>query len=191
MKIVVVGSSHVRRLGTFIYNRPALHNFNLMNCEVKCLGIGGGKVSNSDHVQTILSFIEKNRPEHIIVHIGGNDLDILGASEDTTEELGLRLILLSQTLTTRFEIKSVTICQLLPRESTRVIASNVYNDLVIKTNRFLKAQIKDQPHCRYWKITGVKNSDRNNYVDGVHFNYDVGMPKYFRNIRGSIIQAMK
>ncbi|CAG2207821.1 unnamed protein product [Mytilus edulis] len=154
MKIVVVGSSHVRRLGTFIYNRPALHNFNLMNCEVKCLGIGGGKVSNSDHVQTILSFIEKNRPEHVIVHIGGNDLDILGASEDTTEELGLRLILLSQTLITRFEIKSVTICQLLPRESTRVIASNVYNDLVIKTNRFLKAQIKDQPHCRYWKITG-------------------------------------
>ncbi|CAG2198009.1 sucD [Mytilus edulis] len=191
MKIVVVGSSHVRRLGTFIYNRPALHNFNLMNCEVKCLGIGGGKVSNSDHVQTILSFIEKNRPEHVIVHIGGNDLDILGASEDTTEELGLRLILLSQTLTTRFEIKSVTICQLLPRESTRVIASNVYNDLVIKTNRFLKAQIKDQPHCRYWKITGVKHSDRNNYVDGVHFNYDVGMPKYFRNMRGSIIQAMK
>ncbi|VDI79901.1 Hypothetical predicted protein [Mytilus galloprovincialis] len=162
-----------------------------MNCEVKCLGIGGGKVSNSDHVQTILSFIEKNRPEHVIVHIGGNDLDIFGASEDTVEELGLRLILLSQTLTTRFEIKSVTICQLLPRESTRVIASNVYNDLVIKTNRFLKAQIKDQPHCRYWKITGVKNSDRNNYVDGVHFNYDVGMPKYFRNIRGSIIQAMK
>ena len=83
MKLVVVGSSHVRRLGTFIYNRPALHNFNLMNCEVKCLGIGGGKVSNSDHVQTILSFIEKNRPEHVIVHIGGNDLDILGASEDT------------------------------------------------------------------------------------------------------------
>jgi hypothetical protein len=66
------------------------------------------KSSNSDHVQTILSFIEKNRPEHVIVHISGNDLDILGASEDTTEELGLRLILLSQTLTTRFEIKSVT-----------------------------------------------------------------------------------
>ncbi|CAC5364747.1 unnamed protein product [Mytilus coruscus] len=58
-------------------------------------------------------------------------------------------------------------------------ALNVYNDLVIKTNRFLKSQIQDQPHCRYWKIAGKysqkKKDPEAGGVNGKHRQFDLGV----------------
>jgi hypothetical protein len=58
-------------------------------------------------------------------------------------------------------------------------------------NVLLKTEIQSQVSMRYWNIQGVKNSPEIVYLDdGVHFN-DEGNHKYYRNVRGAIIQAIR
>ena len=193
MSVFVVGSSHVRRLEQYIANRKELNNFNLKYTpRVTFYGISGGKITDHGHSQSITNFISANLedPAHLIIHIGGNDLDSRDFTQDITSEIALRLVVFASSLQKRFGLKTVTVW-LLPREVTRNVIPEQYNNsnkAVIETNKILKAELKKYEDIKYWNIKGVKQS-ANNFIDGVHFNNTVGMPKYFRNIRGAIAQT--
>jgi hypothetical protein len=77
-------------------------------------------------------------PSHIIVHLGGNDLDSEELSEEFAEEIVLKIISFCGMLKQRHSIQQVTIMQRLPRKETRHISQNIYNNMVVHANRFLK-----------------------------------------------------
>ena len=191
MIILIVGSSHIKPLDRFISNRPTLHNFSLENPpEISLFGISGGKITNSRQLDLIQQEIQQFAPGHLILHIGGNDLDITDCAVENAQEISLKLIVFANTVKARFNLKTDTILQLLPREKTRNLESVAdYNYLVKETNKLIKAEIEQYPGIKYWKIPGVKNPPNPVFVDGVHFNFQFGMPKYYRNIRGAIIRA--
>ena len=77
-------------------------------------------------------------PSHIILHLGGNDLDNEELSEEFAEETVLKIISYCGMLKQRHSIQQVTIMQLLPRMETRHISHNIYNNMVVHANSFLK-----------------------------------------------------
>lgn len=194
MDVVVIGSSHVKRLQSYMQSKPELKNFNLNNVNVKThlYGISGGNITNSRDVKKLNSFINTvgASPKCLIIQIGGNDMDSL---DITPQEVIFKLIAMAQVWKVRYNFKQVFVCQLLPREVTRVVQPSQYNENVREANKLLKAELSRAPNSAitYWKIKGVKKSMDSNYVDGVHFNWQFGMPKYFRNIRGAILTAIR
>ena len=122
MNVLIAGSSHVRRLEQFILTRPSLDTFALIDGpEIHFYGISGEKISRSNDLANISSKIQEIQPKHLILHIGGNDLDNNNISKEDASEVSLKLVLFANTLKSRFSLYSVTICQLLPRERTSVI----------------------------------------------------------------------
>lgn len=125
-----------------------------------------------------MSIVRVHHPRHVLIHIGGNDLDSNGGD---VQERVFKLITFASTITDTFDVSSVTICHVAPRK---------YNGLVKEANTLLKKELKGKQIIHYWKITGVKNATVEIYEDGVHFNISHGMPRYYRNIRGAIIQTI-
>ena len=78
---------------------------------------------NSVHTSQINSKIQSSQPDHVVLHIGGNDLDVTQVNEQYCVELVLKLVLLAETFISRHILQSVTICELLPRQKTRHMAS--------------------------------------------------------------------
>ena len=179
--VLVMGSSHVNRLRhyTGINNTPALHNFDLR----------GGRIYNKSHCQQWEHHISNVIPSHIIVHLGGNDLENEELSEEFAKETVLKIISYCGMLKQRHSIQQVTIMQLLPRTLTRHISQNIYNNMVVHANRFFKKEFKTILNIKYWNIKGVKNSPLNLYLDGVHFIQE-GHIRYYRSVLGAIIQAI-
>jgi hypothetical protein len=135
----VLGSSHVNRLRHYINNNPALHNFEFGNDpSVTLFGTGGGRIYNNYYCQQWEHQIYNVIPPHIIVHLGGNDLDNEELSEEFAEETVLKIIFYCSMLKQRHSLQQVTIMQLLPRTETRHISQNIYNNMVVHANRFLK-----------------------------------------------------
>ena len=130
----VLGSSHVNRLRHYINNNSALHNFEFGNDpSVTLFGIGGGRIYNNNHCQQCEHQISKVIPPHIIVHLGGNDLDNEELSEEFAEETVLKIMSYCGILKQRHSVLQVAIKQLLPRTKTRHISHNIYNNMVVHT----------------------------------------------------------
>jgi len=190
MSVLIAGSSHVRRLNDYVEARQAFKNFDLHNINVEFYGIGGGRVMNSGHTSQINSKIQSSQPDHVVLHIGGNDLDVIQVNEQYCEELVLKLVLLAETFISRHRLQSVTICELLPRQKTRHITVEKYNYFKKITNKFIKKELVAKSKIHFWKIKGVKESLENLFGDGVHFNDD-GNLRYYRSIRGALINLSK
>jgi len=86
------------------------------------------------------------------------------------QEIVFKLITFASTIIDRFDVSSVTICQLLIRDKTFKVAPEKYNKLVKEANTLLKKELRGKQNIHYWKITGVKNALVEIYEDGVHFN---------------------
>ena len=189
MSVLLLGSSHINRLKHYV-NKLQQQEFNLDdNIIIKLFGINGGRIRNNDHCRRWETYIEQVKPMHIIVHIGGNDLDCPNCKNETEEEIILETIALFDIFRVRFHINQITFVQPLERQHTRHVPVQIYNNLVKYANNFLKSQLKENKCLHYWKLTGVKNSEINLYQDGVHFN-DVGNYRYYKNLRGAIIQSL-
>ena len=105
-------------------------------------------------------------PSHIIVHLGGSDLNNEELSEKFAEETVLKIISYCGMLKQRHSIQQVTIMQLLPRTETCHIPHNIYHNMVVHTNSFLKKKLKTIQNVKYWNINGMKNSPVNLYIAG-------------------------
>lgn len=188
--VLVIGSSHVNRLQQYINNLPASDNFNLNGHDTVFLfGISGGRIKNNNHCLSWENEIIRVSPNRVLVQIGGNDLDCGDADFSLAEEIILRIISVCSIYLSRHNVEHATVMQLIPRIRTRNCTVDKYNNLVRHANTFLKEQIKSVPGLHYWNISGVKNTTVNIFQDGVHFN-QIGLRRYYRNVRGAIIQSL-
>lgn len=112
-------------------------------------------------------------------------MDNNNISKEDASALILKLVVFANTVKSRFSLYSVTVCQFLPRERTRNIKCDVYNELIKEANKALKWEIKNNFGLRYWGIFGVKYSANSVFVDDHE-----GMPIYLRNMRGAVKQAI-
>ena len=183
MTTLCVGDSHVRRLERFIDAlQPSSVTYGIANLEqVDYYGISGGLVSNNRHLCILTDAVRRYRPRHIIVFIGGNDLDSKDANFDV-ECLVTRLVAFLTQLERKFHLHSVSVLSLVPRKICRNISADIYNQRVSEANNLLR---QNCVHLKitYWKLRGFTTSQKNIYCDGVHFNC-LGLYKLMRQIRG-------
>lgn len=182
MTTLCVGDSHVRRLERSIDARqPSSVTYGIANLEqVDYYGISGGLVSNNRHLCILTDAVRRYRPRHIIVFIGGNDLDSRDANFDV-ECVVTRLVAFLTQLERRFHLQSVSVLSLVPRRVCRNISADIYNQRVCEANNLRQNCV----HLKitYWKLRGFTTSQKNIYCDGVHFN-SLGLYKLMRQIRG-------
>jgi len=81
MSVLIAGSSHVRRSQDYVEARHPFKNFVIDNINVEFYGIGGGRVMNSVHTSQINLKIQSSQPDHVVLHIGGNDLDVIQVND--------------------------------------------------------------------------------------------------------------
>ena len=186
--IVIIGSSHVKKLGQYVSANSERKNFGVQEASTICFGISGGRLDNSVHIDKLQAKIRCNRPKYITVQLCGNDLDEKGMNEQEVETIVLRYVNLLQMFGVRYNAKIVA-CQLMFRERTRNVPVDQYNKLY--ANRLLKAEFAGALNVKYWNLAGLKQSEENIYSDGVYLNWEVGLPKYYKNIRGAIIYALR
>jgi len=190
MNVLVLGSSHIRRLHNYIDRFANLTNFDLDGqISVNYFGISGGRITNSEHCYRWDWSVVSINPEHVVVQLGGNDLDVVKADKESAEEIVLKIIAFCHTFISRHKVQHVTILQFLNRQSTRHVPPDTYNKLIKYANEYLKSELSSYPCLHYWNLKGLKHSESQTLVDGVHFN-DLGNHKYFKNIRGAIIQSL-
>lgn len=191
MSVLILGSSHIRCLEMFLCQKNGSNTFMLdPQPEIRFVGISGGKVTNKHHVRRWERCISQYRPKYLIVQMGGNDLDSLTMTGETAETIILRLVALCKLFQVRYNITKVVVLQLLPRPRPRYLSAADYHAFLQSANKLLKGELGELSSVMYWKIRGVKNPTVNNFRDGVHLN-DIGMSKYYRNIRGALIQVLK
>ena len=149
---------------------------------VHFFGIRGGSVLNPRHLEILSNTINFYRPSHLIVHIGGNDLD---KRDDCTELCILKLKAFLTQIRQSCSVRNITVLKLIPRKVTRHTCTTDFNSRVVKANSLLKRQCVDV-NFRYWRLRGFTNSIINILSDGVHLNSH-GLAKYFREIRGILL----
>jgi hypothetical protein len=57
----------------------------------------------------INSKIQSSQPDHVVLHLGGNDLDVTQVNEQYCVELEFKLVLVPETFISRHRLQSVTI----------------------------------------------------------------------------------
>ena len=124
----------------------------------------------------------------LIFHAGGNDLD-QKSCEGFTEEMVFRLLSILSPWKGRYNIQTITVLQLTGRRSTYNVPVDKYFS-VCQFNQHLKRELKSHSTIIYWNLRNMKNCISNIYLDGVHFNAE-GNLRYYRNVRGAIINAIR
>ena len=99
MPVLITRSSHVRRLQDYEEARHAIDNIN-----AEFQGIDGGRVMDSVHTSQINSKIQSSQPDHVVLHLGGNDLDVTQVNEQYCVELEFKFILLAETFICRHRL---------------------------------------------------------------------------------------
>ena len=113
--------------------------------------------------------IQSSKPDPVVLHLGGNDLDVTQVNEQYCEELVIKLVLLSDTFISRHRLQSVTICEFVPRQKTRHITVEKYNYFKRITNKFIKNELVFKSKINFWKIKWVKEW----FGDGLHLNDEI------------------
>lgn len=193
-RVLIVGSSHVRRLKRFIDLEFARPNFGVAAAEVQAFGEGGMKIDDLLNSNTARKF-DTFQPHVAVVMIGGNDvLDIGDANL-----LAKRLIAVVSTMRRRFSLEHVYVVQILPRFLRNFRQNKLYDDIARETNIHLLQEVLPIQHIslvqfafarflcerprQYYRL-------RKLYWDRVHLNGD-GYQKLCRSLRNTIIQATR
>ena len=124
-------------------------------------------------------------PHYLIFHVGGNDVDVVGCSDELIDTTVLRLVIFLNTMKIRYGIRSVVALQITPRTVTRRVFCNDYikrfRQWITKngTPTFQRNYILENSRCDEFCLL----------IDGVHFNGE-GFIHYYWGVRGAIIQSM-
>lgn len=169
-----MGSSHVNKLERYIREGPGLQFDERNNPEVVFYGISGGRINKNNHCLDWESKIIEVKPDFLVFHAGGNDLDTAFSAQtqdqynqqvDTlVDNTILRLTNFLNTMRLRYNIKHILVLQLTFRTNTREVSHQIYNDIVIQYNRTLKETLQTQQHLQYWKIRNIMNQQEENFI---------------------------
>jgi lysophospholipase L1-like esterase len=186
-RVLIIGSSHVNRLRTYVNSNCSTRNFSFGNDPlVRFYGISGSRGNKKEHCTRWERVISDIRPHHLVFHAGGNDLD-QNSCEGFTEEMVFRLLSILSSWRGRYSIQTITVLQLTGRRPTYNVPVDKYNFIVCQ---HLKRELKSHSTIIYWNLRNMKNCISNIYLDGVHFNAE-GNLRYYRNVSGAIINAIR
>jgi hypothetical protein len=186
-RVLIIGSSHVNRLRTYVNSNCSTRNFSFGNDPlVRFYGISGSRGNKKEHCTRWERVIFDIRPHHLVFHAGGNDLD-QNSCEGFTEEMVFRLLSILSSWRGRYSIQTITVLQLTGRRPTYNVPVDKYNFIVCQ---HLKRELKSHSTIIYWNLRNIKNCISNIYMDGVHFNAE-GNLRYYRNVSGAIINAIR
>ena len=183
---LVLGHSFVRRVLEFIDLRQANDNYrrdlNLSEvCEVEIFGIGGRTVD--EMIRFDLEFTKRNAPNVVVLELGSNDICDSHCDADTVV---LSIVAFTELLIKSLSVRSVGVCQILPRMPTPF---DGYNARVQKVNTLLREALQNIKSAKFWRHRGLANPARNVYAsDGIHLN-DFGNDALYRSYRGAILFA--
>lgn len=134
MHTLLVGDSHVRRFENYVKGSLCNETFNISDLWIfDFCRISGGSIANHAHTRAIIFAVRNTWPQHVIVNLGGNDLD---SSEDIKCIIS-RLVLFASLLKRQFHIRTVVILRFMHRSRTRNIDITSYNSRVDTANQLL------------------------------------------------------
>ena len=199
-RVLIVGSSHARRLDSFMGSengkaRPAVRtHFGVAAAEVRVYGRGGMRVDGLLAEDTCREF-ESFQPHVAILLIGGNDVLSIGDSD----LIAHRLVAVAATLKRRFGLEHVFITQILPRfirprhknirydrmarASNKKMLNEVTQIAGISLIRLDFARFQCESPIRY-------NHLRQYYCNRLHLNRR-GYKKLCQGLRDSVIRASR
>ena len=200
-RIMIVGSSHARRLDLFFEvendktSRPAVRpHFGVAAAEVRVYGWEGLRVDGLLDEKSCREF-ETFQPHVAIPLIGGNDVLLIGDSD----LIAHRLVTVATTLKRRFGLEHVYITQILPRfirprhknercdrlarASNKRVLSEVKQIAGISLIQLDFARFKCESPVRYHHL-------RQFYWDRVHLNWR-GYKKLCQALRDAVIKASR
>ena len=183
--VLVFGNSDIKRVKQYITlnrrNNYGLQQFNSVTC-----GIPGGKISYSQHIRELEQLIQTYTPRFLAINIGGNDLDQVDFKASDIELIVLRYVHILNLFAQLYSVK-IAVCQLMFRDNIRFVDVSDYNRYVIEANKRLKQELQGNANVIYWNLKGLKENFTRNLSDGVHLNWNLGYPKFYRNIREAIL----
>lgn len=187
--LFVFGHSFVRRLDKYVRNRiPG--GFSDLG-EVSLRGFSGANVH-----RIMAETVDDNslyltlRDSHVLLQIGGNDLNSDGVSP---VQLAREILNVARRLINEKRVRSVCICQLLYRRqssASRFVLRRDYNRLVDEVNRELKFLCSFFPRIKFWSHKRMLVNWRMYlHKDGTHLNCH-GQKKYYRSMRGAMTHML-
>lgn len=188
--VLLIGHSYISRLHQLLLHNNAFDsNFNLDQCEVRCFGVGGGRIDTLQQNDNLWSTLDAFQPQIVICQIGGNDLCSPFAQPETiacaTVDFLKRL--------TDLEYVSVAVsCEIFIRTNPRDITPAEYERRRQIVNQMLPILCEDaNPSTTlFWKHLRLMNSPLPIFHwDGVHLS-QLGYKKYYRSLRLAIMHAL-
>ena len=184
--IIVFGHSYVKRLKYYVKD----NNLGLFKevGNVKFWGFSGAHVprliEKADQFEHVL------KDCHVILQIGGNDLNSDRVNPETLAE---EILNLARRLINQKGVHSVCIGQLLYRSQSRgsrFILRRRYNIMVDILNKKLQFLCEFFPRITFWSHRRMLQNCKS-YMDqdGTHLNKR-GMKKYARSVRGAMLKAI-
>ena len=141
-RVLIIGSSHVNRLRTYVNSNCSTRNFSFWNDPlVRFYGISGSRGNKKEHGTRWERVISDIRPHYLVFHAGGNDLD-QNSCQGFTEEMVFRLLSILSSWKGRYNIQTITVLQLTGRRSTYNVPVDKYNFIVCQFNQHLKRELK-------------------------------------------------
>lgn len=190
-RVLVLGHSFIARLNQAFYTGEPRLDMDLDHCHIKMVGRGGATIADlhADILQNS-SVVRRFRPEVVILQIGGNDLSSISG-----REAGSRMMHLLDLLVGLPYIRRVVLLEVFARQKPRYISAEEYASEREELNTYLAAaaSLPDRRDTvRTWDHRRLEHSPRPIFAqDGVHLSRDIGIPKYWRVVRGAIITALR
>ena len=137
MSLLILGSSHARRLGRNLQERGREESL------ISAAGIPGGRLMSERHRIWLLTMAKARRPKTVVLMLGGNDLSArdfdLPSLSTHLSILGLGLLALG--------VENVWVLPILPRSTTRPVdvSPQRYEQRRLATNRIWSTRFRRAP----------------------------------------------
>ena len=181
--IVIFGHSFVTKLRNFsVENGDSNLRLDKEKFRIFMHGVSG---LNLKHAPEESDVVVNLSPQIIILELGANDLDSRACPDP--HQIAHAIFDFAQDLLTRSNANKIIISMVFPRSSPR---RRDFNDQYCAYNAALhdlcanSHQVFSHPH------QNMMSSWQDLLQDGVHFN-KVGLPRYFRSIRGACFKSVK
>lgn len=119
MFVLIFVDSHVRSLFYYARNQHPNNIFILQNMEKSVVGISGGRIGRSRDIRVVEAEIQRMRPQKLIIHIAGNDIDHIQVDEALVREGVSKKMAICDLFLSQYHLNNIYACQLLPIFSTR------------------------------------------------------------------------
>lgn len=191
-RVLVLGHSFIRRLDeAFIHGRPFI-DMNLSDCAVQFHARGGASATDLllRDVLPANSITHRYKPQVVVLQCGGNDL----CSQEALAVRQAIMNLINELLAVD-SVRQVVVLDIFKRLKPRYISAATYASRREELNTFLWARISMPDLCS--RVISHQHRRLENsplaifHADGVHLSREVGMPKYWKVVRGAIMRGLQ